>query len=199
MYTHTHTHTSEVEYLTPGPQCLKIPWRIYLAGSFCSHLWKVVTWRAHKPLRNATAAVLYLSSFYTDLGCICVKPFKYRGIPVQLKELLTKTERIVKYAEVMDIIIVVLTVYFGIRALHSSNNGDSPAKCFVLLGSPHSPSCSSRINEALTWIEDQESHFAGSGSTWTSTTKQHNELTCCDVLRRLLPQWFKYHCVGLFH
>lgn len=79
-----------------------------------------------------------------------MKPFKYRGIPVQLKELLTKTERIVKYVEVMDIIIVVLTVYFGIRALHSSNNRDSPAKCFVLLGSPHSPSCSSRINEALT-------------------------------------------------
>lgn len=147
-------------------------------------------WRAHKPLWNATAAVLYLSSSYTDLGCICVKPFKYRGIPVQLK---------VKYAEVMDIIILVLTVYFGIRALHSSNNRDSPAKCFVLLGSPHSPSCSSRINEALTWIKDQASHFAGSGSTRTSTTKQHNELTCCDVSRRLLPHWFKYHCVGLVH
>lgn len=81
----------------------------------------------------------------------------------------------VKYAEVMDIIIVMLTVYFGICALHYSNNTD----CFVLLGSPHSPSCSSRINEALTWIQDQASHFAGSGSTWTSTTKQHNELTCC--------------------
>lgn len=88
------------------------------------------TFKERTPLLQCFTSV----HFTLTWDAFVVKPFKYRGIPVQLKELLTKTERIVKYAEGMDIIIVVLTVYFGIRALHSSNNRDSPGKVFCITG-----------------------------------------------------------------